>query len=208
LRKCPSEPSGAILSHFSTSHQLFAIFDCVDPLLFAFRPVRKRIPEFAARVDIRDCWRGYDLGGKWNSAWKFKRYWNCELYWSDRRTRPPSPGIDWRGTRGGEFSADTARTSGRPARMLRRVPILLQKAAGAQLVRSRGAFLRSGDGHHSGDFPRQHFLNFLPLPQGQGSLRPTSRNGLWTGRGARSSAAQSSRSSSVISSVPGSCHAG
>lgn len=23
--------------------------------------------------------------------------------------------------------------------------------------------------------PRQHFLNFWPLPQGQGSLRPTSR---------------------------------
>jgi len=23
------------------------------------------------------------------------------------------------------------------------------------------------------DLPRQHFLNFLPLPQGQGSLRPT-----------------------------------
>ncbi len=55
---------------------------------------------------------------------------------------------------------------------------------------------------------RQHFLNFLPLPQGQGSLRPMSRNGLWTGSDAKSSAAQSSRSSSVISSASGSFHAG
>jgi hypothetical protein len=26
---------------------------------------------------------------------------------------------------------------------------------------------------HAADQCRQHFLNFLPLPQGQGSLRPT-----------------------------------
>jgi hypothetical protein len=28
-------------------------------------------------------------------------------------------------------------------------------------------------GHRKGYFPQQHFLNFLPLPQGHGSLRPT-----------------------------------
>src|SRR3981189_671984 len=28
---------------------------------------------------------------------------------------------------------------------------------------------------------RQHFLNFFPLPQGQGSLRPTLRKGSWGG---------------------------
>jgi len=48
---------------------------------------------------------------------------------------------------------------------------------------------------------RQHFLNFLPLPQGQGSLRPTSRNGLWVGWVVKPSAAQARRSSSLISSA-------
>jgi hypothetical protein len=31
------------------------------------------------------------------------------------------------------------------------------------------------------DVVRQHFLNFLPLPHGHGSLRPTRRSGLRTG---------------------------
>ena len=30
---------------------------------------------------------------------------------------------------------------------------------------------------------RQHFLYFFPLPQGQGSLRPTPRTGFLTGEG-------------------------
>jgi hypothetical protein len=40
----------------------------------------------------------------------------------------------------------------------------------------------SGQGPKHGDYA-QHFLYFLPLPQGQGSLRPTLGEVLFTGAG-------------------------
>src|SRR6516164_6166994 len=42
----------------------------------------------------------------------------------------------------------------------------------------RGYWFRS---HSRSDHGKQHFLNFLPLPQGHGSLRPTPLNGFWYG---------------------------
>src|SRR4029453_6491029 len=57
-----------------------------------------------------------------------------------------------------------------------------ERTAASSLSSGPSAKKPSSDGAIScssaSGLPRQHFLNFLPLPQGQGSLRPTPRNGL------------------------------
>src|SRR3954451_7607658 len=59
----------------------------------------------------------------------------------------------------------------------------------------RSPHSRPGSDGRRDSRPRQHFLNFLPLPQGQGSLRPTPLNGSTNGWGM---AANGSRTSSEL----------
>src|ERR1700722_14895175 len=64
-----------------------------------------------------------------------------------------------------------------------------------------------GIGRSDSSFSRQHFLNFLPLPHGHGSLRPTFRHGFTSpppafhGHGEAASSASSSSSSASSSAA-------